>query len=70
MGVVVPGVGGLINKTKSTAHYVEIVWQGSTLGGIALRVDKNDYRGLIAALEGATGLKVRIENAPMIKDIP
>jgi hypothetical protein len=70
VGVVVPGLGGLINKSKETTHYVEILWQGSTLGGIALRVDKDDYRGLIAALEGATGLAVRIENAPMIKDIP
>jgi hypothetical protein len=70
VGVVVPGLGGIIGNSKSTAHYIEILWEGSVLGGVALRVDKNDYRGLIAALEGATGLRVRVEAAPMIKDIP
>ena len=70
VGVVVPGIGGIIGKSKSTKHFVEILWEGSTLGGVALQVDKDDYRGLIAALEGATGLAVRIEAAPMIKDIP
>lgn len=70
VGVLVPGIGGIIGNSKSTAHYVEILWEGAVLGGIAVRVDKDDYRGLIAALEGATGLKVKIEAAPMIKDIP
>ena len=70
VGVVVPGLGGIIGNSKSTAHYIEILWEGSVLGGVALRVDKDDYRGLIAALEGATGLRVRVEAAPMIKDIP
>jgi hypothetical protein len=70
VGVLVPGIGGIIGNSKSTAHYVEILWEGSVLGGIAVRVDKDDYRGLIAALEGATGLKVKIEAAPLIKDIP
>jgi hypothetical protein len=70
VGVVVPGLGGIIGNSKSTAHYVEILWEGAVLGGVAVRVDKDDYRGLIAALEGATGLKVKIEAAPLIKDIP
>lgn len=69
VSVIVPGVGGLINKTKSTAHYVEVLWAGSPSGGVAIRVDKDDYRGLIAALEGATGLKVKMDPAPPYRDI-
>lgn len=70
VGVVVPGLGGLIGKSKSTAHYIEIVWDGPPSAGVALRVDKDDYRGVIAALEGATGLKVRFEPAPLVRDWP
>jgi len=35
-----------------------------------LRVDKGDYRGLIAALEGSTGVKVEIEAQPGPIDWP
>ena len=69
-GAAIPGLGGLINKSKSTAHYIEIVWDLPPTGGIALRVDKNDYQAMIAALEGATGLKVDKENAPPVDDFP
>ena len=70
VGTVVPGLGGIIGNSKSTAHYIEIVWDIPPSGGVALRVDKDDYRGLIAALEGATGLQVRMEPAQPIKDFP
>ena len=70
VGTVVPGLGGIIGNSKSTAHYIEIVWDVPPSGGVALRVDKDDYRGLIAALEGATGLQVRMEPAQPIKDFP
>ena len=70
VGTVVPGLGGIIGNSKSTAHYIEIVWDVPPSGGVALRVDKDDYRGLIAALEGATGLQVRMEPAQPVKDFP
>ncbi len=69
-GAAIPGLGGIIGNTKSTAHYIEIVWDLPPSGGVALRVDKNDYRGLIAALEGATGLKVDRELQAPIDDFP
>jgi hypothetical protein len=70
VGTVVPGLGGIIGNSKSTAHYIEITWDVPPSGGVALRVDKDDYRGLIAALEGATGLQVRMEPAQPVKDFP
>jgi hypothetical protein len=70
IGVIVPAAGDAIGKSKSTAHYIEIIWDGQPTGGIAFRVDKDDYRGLIAALEGATGLRVRREPVLPIKDWP
>lgn len=68
--VIIPGLGGLIGNSRSTAHYVEVIWGGQPIGGLAMRVDKSDYLRLIDALEATTGLKVRIEAAPPIKDIP
>lgn len=68
--VIIPGIGGIIGDSKSTAHYIEIVWGGAPIGGFAMRVDKNDYRKLIDALEATTGLKVRLEPEPVIRDIP
>lgn len=68
--VIIPGIGGIIGDSKSTAHYIEIVWGGAPIGGLAMRVDKNDYLKLIDALEATTGLKVRIESEPLIRDIP
>ncbi|HQR37951.1 MAG TPA: hypothetical protein PLF26_06065 [Blastocatellia bacterium] len=70
VGSVIPGLGGIIGNTKSTAHYIEIVWGAAPAQGVALRVDKGDYENLINAIEAATGLTVRREAAPAIKDIP
>ncbi len=68
--VIIPGIGGIIGDSKSTAHYIEIVWGGAPIGGLAMRVDKNDYQKLIDALEATTGLKVRLEPEPLIRDVP
>lgn len=68
--VIIPGIGGIIGDSKSTAHYIEIVWGGAPIGGLAMRVDKNDYGKLIDALEATTGLKVRLEAEPLVRDIP
>ena len=53
------GIGALVAFSKSKKHYVGIVWDSGDgkKGGIALQVDKDEFRGLIAALEGITGKK-------------
>jgi hypothetical protein len=70
IGVIVPAAGDAIGKSKSTAHYIEILWDGQPSGGIAFRVDKDDYKDLIAALENATGIRVRREPVLPVKDWP
>jgi hypothetical protein len=69
-GTVIPGLGGIIGNTKSVKHYLEIDWDGPPTQGAALRIDKDDYKAIIDALEKATGLQVKLEGAPLKKDIP
>jgi hypothetical protein len=58
LAVVSLGVGALIALSKSKKHYVGITWDdGGKKGGIAFQADKNDYRGVIAGIEGVTGKK-------------
>jgi hypothetical protein len=58
VAVLTLGVGALIALSKSKKHYIGIVWaDGDKKGGIVLQADKNEYRGLIVALEGVTGKK-------------
>ena len=61
VGVLIPTAGDIISRSKKVDHYIEIIWNGNPDGGIVLKVDKDDYRGLIAALEASTGLQVRRE---------
>jgi len=61
VGAVNRTAGVLLGNSKSTAHYLTIQWVGNPAGGISLRVDKDDIRGVIAALEAATGIKSRVE---------
>jgi hypothetical protein len=52
------GIGGLMALTKSKKHYVGITWDtGTVKGGFAMQCDKNDYRGILAGLEGVSGKK-------------
>lgn len=58
IGVVTLGAGALMALTKSKKHYVGLTWAaGSTKGGFAMQCNKNDYRGILAGLEGITGKK-------------
>lgn len=53
LAVVSFGVGALMALTKSKKHYVGVTWaNGDQKGGFAMQCDKNDYRGVLAALEG------------------
>jgi CxxC motif-containing protein (DUF1111 family) len=52
------GLGALLALSKSKKHYIGLTWaDGDKKGGIAYQADKNDYRGLLAGLEGITGKK-------------
>ena len=52
------GAGMLLALSKEKKHYIGIVWDDAgKKGGLVLQADKNEYRGLIAALEGLTGKK-------------
>jgi hypothetical protein len=62
------GIGGLMALTKSKKHYVGLTWAtGETKGGFAMQCDKNDYRGVIAGLEGVTGKKAVNSDAMTVK---
>jgi len=51
-------VGAIIAFSKSKKHYIGITWDdGGKKGGVALQADKDEYRGILTALEGVTGRK-------------
>jgi CxxC motif-containing protein (DUF1111 family) len=58
VGVFTLGVGALIALSKSKKHYIGLIWaDGDKKGGLAVQCDKNDYRGILAGLEGVSGKK-------------
>jgi len=65
IGIVTLGVGALMALTKSKKHFVGLTWaNGDQKGGFAMQCDKNDYRGVLAGLEGITGKKA-VDSATM-----
>jgi hypothetical protein len=64
VGVFTLGVGALTALSKSKKHFVGLTWaNGDQKGGLAMQCDKNEYRGILAGLEGVTGKKaVNSEN--------
>jgi len=58
LAVISFGIGALMALTKSKKHFIGLTWDDSgKKGGAAFQADKNDYRGVIAGLEGVTGKK-------------
>ena len=58
LGVVSFGLGALMAFSKSKKHFVGLVWaDDDKKGGLAMQCDKNEYRGILAGLEGITGKK-------------
>ena len=58
IGVFTLGIGALMALTKSKKHFIGLTWDdGGKKGGLAFQADKNDYRGVLAGLEGVTGKK-------------
>lgn len=69
LAVVSFGIGGLMALTKSKKHFVGLTWQdGEAKGGFAMQCDKNDYRGVLAGLEGLTGKKAVDSDAMTVKN--
>jgi len=58
VGVFTLGLGALTALSKSKKHFVGLTWaDGDKKGGLAMQCDKNEYRGILAGLEGVTGKK-------------
>lgn len=58
VGIFTLGIGALTALSKSKKHFVGLTWaNGDVKGGFAMQCDKNDYRGVLAGLEGVTGKK-------------
>jgi hypothetical protein len=69
LAVVSLGIGGLMALTKSKKHYIGMTWaDGDKKGGLAIQCDKNDYRGVLAALEGVTGKKAVNSDTMTVKN--
>lgn len=69
LAVVSLGIGALMALTKSKKHYVGLTWAtGTKKGGLAMQCDKNNYRGILAGLEGVTGKKAVDTDAMNVKN--
>jgi hypothetical protein len=63
------GIGALMALTKSKKHFIGLTWaNGEQKGGFAMQCDKNDYRGILAGLEGVTGKKAVDSTALTVKN--
>jgi hypothetical protein len=64
------GIGTLTALSKSKKHYVGITWTDGDKkgGGLAMQCDKNDYRGVLAGLEGITGKRAVDSDAMTVKN--
>jgi hypothetical protein len=52
------GIGALMAFSKAKKHYIGVLWDdGDSKGGIVLQARKDDYRGILVALESLTGKK-------------
>jgi hypothetical protein len=69
IGLVTFGVGALMALTKSKKHFIGLTWDNAgTKGGAAFQADKNDYRGVLAGLEGLTGKKAVNSDTMTVKN--
>ncbi len=69
LGVVSFGLGALMALSKSKKHFVGLTWaDGDKKGGLAMQCDKNEYRGILAGLEGVTGKKAVDSSTMTVKN--
>ena len=63
------GLGALMALTKSKKHFIGLTWaDGDQKGGFAMQCDKNEYRGVLAGIEGVTGKKAVDSSALTVKN--
>jgi CxxC motif-containing protein (DUF1111 family) len=69
VGAVTLGVGALMALSKSKKHFVGVTWaDGEKKGGLAMQCDKNEYRGILAGLEGVSGKKAVNSDTMTVKN--
>jgi len=69
LGVVSFGLGALMAFSKSKKHFVGLTWaDGDKKGGLAMQCDKNEYRGILAGLEGVSGKTAINSDAMTVKN--
>jgi hypothetical protein len=69
LAVISLGIGALMALSKSKKHFIGLTWDDNgKKGGIAFQADKNDYRGILAGLEGITGKKAVDSDALAVKN--
>ncbi len=69
LAVISLGIGALMAFSKSKKHFIGLTWAtGDVKGGFAMQCDKNEYRGILAALEGITGKKAIDSDAMTVKN--
>jgi CxxC motif-containing protein (DUF1111 family) len=69
LAIISLGIGALMALSKSKKHFVGLTWaDGDKKGGFAMQCDKNDYRGVLAGLEGVTGKKAVDSDAMTVKN--
>lgn len=63
------GIGAIMLLSKSKKHFVGLTWaDGDKKGGLAIQCDKNEYRGVLAGLEGISGKKAVDSSALTVKN--
>jgi CxxC motif-containing protein (DUF1111 family) len=69
VGVFTLGLGALTALSKSKKHFVGITWaDGDKKGGFVMQCDKNEYRGVLAGLEGVSGKKAVDSSTMTVKN--
>jgi len=69
LAVVSFGIGALMALSKSKKHFIGLTWEiDGKKGGAAFQADKNDYRGVLAGIEGVTGKKAINSDALTVKN--
>ncbi|MGH9356567.1 MAG: hypothetical protein ACRD10_10600, partial [Terriglobia bacterium] len=69
IGVVTLGLGALTALSKSKKHFIGLTWaNGDQKGGLAMQCGKNDYRGILAGLEGVSGKKAVDSDTMTVKN--
>jgi hypothetical protein len=69
VGAFTLGLGALVALSKSKKHFVGLIWaNGDQKGGLAMQCSKDDYRGILAALEGVSGKTAINSEAMTVKN--